>query len=398
MTFEEGITRKNVSLAVAGSHALPLGALAKPGLVLVASAAGMPRGLSEKRLGRVSRRLQEAYERSEERALELGDARMVIFSDHHRGQRDGADDFQRCERAYNAALGYYLATGYTLVVLGVAEELWECRPAKVIDAYRHTLGLEAEFHALGRYIRIYGNHDDLWSNHSSVRHFLHPIFEDLKVHEAIRFRVSKGGSELGTLLVVHGHQGARLSDTGSELGKFLVRNFWRPVQRLTKIPSTTPAKSFALRKKHDRAMYDWASKQAKLVLVAGHTHRPVLESKTLLLSLEEELARLQARLDRITPTENDQIEMARLRAQLEWVKAQDMDRPEEVEAMDSPSRPSYFNTGCCSFGDGDVTGLEIAEGQIRLVRWPDDEDQPLPKILRELDLEDVFARLATSGL
>jgi hypothetical protein len=36
-------------------------------------------------------------------------------------------------------------------------------------------------------------------------------------------------------------------------------------------------------------------------------------------------------------------------------------------------RPSYFNTGCCSFGDGDVTGLEFAEGRVRLVRWLDNE-------------------------
>ena len=42
--------------------------------------------------------------------------------------------------------------------------------------------------------------------------------------------------------------------------------------------------------------------------------------------------------------------------------------------------PCYFNTGCCSFPDGDVTGLEIADRQIRLVRWPGN--------LRELDQAD----------
>src|SRR5215211_2783982 len=31
--------------------------------------------------------------------------------------------------------------------------------------------------------------------------------------------------------------------------------------------------------------------------------------------------------------------------------------------------PCFFNTGCCSFGDGDITGLELADGEIRLVRW-----------------------------
>jgi hypothetical protein len=39
-------------------------------------------------------------------------------------------------------------------------------------------------------------------------------------------------------------------------------------------------------------------------------------------------------------------------------------------------RPCYFNTGCCSFSDGDVTGIEIAEGYIRLVKWLNDAGRP----------------------
>src|SRR5215207_9789731 len=53
------------------------------------------------------------------------DDRLVIFSDHHKGARDGADDFQRCERAYNAALAYYDHLGYDLIELGDVEEPWE---------------------------------------------------------------------------------------------------------------------------------------------------------------------------------------------------------------------------------------------------------------------------------
>ena len=32
-------------------------------------------------------------------------------------------------------------------------------------------------------------------------------------------------------------------------------------------------------------------------------------------------------------------------------------------------KPSYFNSGCCCFDDGTITGIEIAEGFIRLVKW-----------------------------
>lgn len=31
--------------------------------------------------------------------------------------------------------------------------------------------------------------------------------------------------------------------------------------------------------------------------------------------------------------------------------------------------PSYFNTGCCCFSDGDITGIEIEGDSIRLVKW-----------------------------
>ncbi|MBL7747421.1 MAG: metallophosphoesterase, partial [Chitinophagaceae bacterium] len=32
-------------------------------------------------------------------------------------------------------------------------------------------------------------------------------------------------------------------------------------------------------------------------------------------------------------------------------------------------KPGYFNTGCCCFSDGDITGIEISGGCIRLVKW-----------------------------
>ena len=57
-------------------------------------------------------------------------------------------------------------------------------------------------------------------------------------------------------------------------------------------------------------------------------------------------------------------------------------------------KPSYFNTGCCSFSDGDVTGIEICDGWIKLVRWPDDAGNPLPKILQEARLQEVFAAVS----
>ncbi|HEX6847993.1 MAG TPA: metallophosphoesterase, partial [Chitinophagaceae bacterium] len=32
-------------------------------------------------------------------------------------------------------------------------------------------------------------------------------------------------------------------------------------------------------------------------------------------------------------------------------------------------KPSYFNSGCCCFRDGDITGIEVTHERISLVKW-----------------------------
>jgi hypothetical protein len=32
-------------------------------------------------------------------------------------------------------------------------------------------------------------------------------------------------------------------------------------------------------------------------------------------------------------------------------------------------KPTYFNSGCCCFSDGDIHGIEIEDGSIRLIKW-----------------------------
>ena len=64
-----------------------------------------------------------------------------------------------------------------------------------------------------------------------------------------------------------------------------------------------------------------------------------------------------------------------------------------AEAIAPMEKPCYFNSGCCCFLDGDITGIEIADGEIRLIRWPDDEGRPKPRVLESAKLKDVFAAL-----
>ena len=86
--------------------------------------------------------------------------------------------------------------------------------------------------------------------------------------------------------------------------------------------------------------------------------------------------------------------MAFIREEIEAAKAESA--PSALEADAGPSEClCYFNAGCCSYFNGDCTGIEIADGEIRLVRWSTDLDNPDDRVLEAEILEGVFAGLGT---
>jgi len=359
---------------------------------------------SSRKIDRILREMDRAHAHASPapQVLDLAHARYIIFSDHHRGTRDGADDFRRTERAYNAALAYYFRLGYTLVILGDAEELWEERPGTVLSTYDYSLRMEARFHQASRYLRFWGNHDDYWASQSAVERHLGPIFgPNLPVHEAMTFQVVNGPEPLGRLFLAHGHQGSSTSDGRfAPVSRFFVRWAWRPIQRLTKISANTPASSWALRQVMNDGMYRWACQRnteasapgEAMILIVGHTHRPIFASASHLATVQAELESALAHLQERPDDPDRRRRVAELEAEQEWIRAQETQEPDGSEA-DLPDLPCYFNTGCCSFLDGDITGIEIVNDRIRLVRWPDDEAQPRPQTLAERSLIDIYARL-----
>ena len=221
---------------------------------------------------RIGKGLTEAHGRAGRRDIELSDLRAVVFSDHHRGVGDGADDFRRCEPAYCAALGWYLEQGYELWLLGDVEELWENSPRKVMKHYEDVLALERQFG--DRLRRFYGNHDMEWRSSRYVEKFLARHVPGTAVEEAVRIVITRSGEPLGTLFLVHGHQGT------TDSGNLLVVPFSRLVVRLRtgrrcsghmSFASTSPASDDLLRGQHDRRWRRGPTPcRAPLVIVAGH--------------------------------------------------------------------------------------------------------------------------------
>ena len=91
-------------------------------------------------------------------------------------------------------------------------------------------------------------------------------------------------------------------------------------------------------------MYQWSSNRKNVLLITGHTHNPVFAS------------------GRYSSHPSNTIE----------------------KETSGKLKPSYFNTGCCCFNDGDITGIEIADGFIRLVKWYDENGVSKRKVLEEI--------------
>jgi UDP-2,3-diacylglucosamine pyrophosphatase LpxH len=343
----------------------------------------------------IARGLSAALERAKPIDWDVNQMRLVVFSDLHRGQRNHADDFRHCERNYARAMEFYFDEGYTLMVLGDSEELWEGWPKKVVKAYKESIALEAKFHKASsdRYIKVWGNHDDLWRHVSRVTKHLAPIFGELPIPEALDVTVYRTGEKIGRIFFVHGHQGSPGSDKWGGVSRHFVRWVWRPIQRLFKVSLTTPAKDFEIQGKHDRAMFEWAAARNDLVLIAGHTHNPVFVSRPHVETLE----RLADDFEKPTvkPSSRRQIEQKEhIKDQIEWAKKESA-KAEPEGAVGGRDRPCYFNTGCGSFSNGDVTGIEFVHGEIRLVRWSTDLDDPEDRVLEARDLDGVFPGLGS---
>lgn len=319
------------------------------------------------------------------------DTRIIVLSDQHRGAKNGADDFMKAEGSYLNALEYYFQNKFLLVSLGDSEELWENTLASVKKHNSITFESEKRFFLQHRLFKVFGNHDLYWDNSPLASLALKSIYGDkLKVFEGIVIeRQSAVGSrqsavsswqsavsrELGdrekqkvpgesgpdeedrlTIFLTHGHQGDASSD-GNWFSKFFVANIWAPLQSYLRINPNTPAYDEDTKTLHNLIMYEWSATHKNLVLITGHTHQPVFES----LTHPERLYRhLGEALKANNKEEADKIEQE--------IKRRGRDY-KTTPAQYLNVKPSYFNSGCCCFRDGDITGIEINYEKIMLVKW-----------------------------
>jgi UDP-2,3-diacylglucosamine pyrophosphatase LpxH len=313
-------------------------------------------------------------------SFEQNNGKFIIFSDQHKGGRNGADDFVLAEANYLAALDHYEKNSYSLICLGDSEELWENTLGKVKDSYPKTFEAERKFVEKKAFVKILGNHDLYWGNDPFAWWQLKAIYkEDVKVYEGVVLSVNIGTRPL-RIFCTHGHQGDAQSD-GNWFSKFFVARIWAPLQAYLRINPNTAAYNTEKKTLHNEIMYEWSAQQKDTLLITGHTHQPVFTSLTHIERLYKELQK--ARLN------NDLTVVVEIEKEIRK-------REKEFSAVSVDyltMKPSYFNSGCCCFVDGDITGIEIADGDIRLIKWTLENESPQRQVLEQISLEDLAKKL-----
>jgi predicted phosphodiesterase len=289
--------------------------------------------------------------------------RVIIFSDHHRGNGGGNDDFRHCNETYKNALRYYLDNDYRLILLGDVEELWEnLQFSRIYNHYAATYALEKEFfnkNSAGNpyYIRCFGNHDYKYAFPDFVNPDLEAIagLNGIQVYEGIKMNIISNETPVTEIYLSHGHQGHYKRTLGTTHS--LAVAAFGLIQSVTGIPTNRsymlePPLLKRMRKSTNAAYLKWGH-QKTIPVIYGHTHEAVFNSKKI----------HNGKL--IDATDNSGVTI---------------------------SSQNAFNTGCCSFINGEITGIEICDNSLKLILWSPNAVGP-PGIISSVDIDQLVTNL-----
>lgn len=262
-------------------------------------------------------RITQVYNSAEEIPIDHN-SKFIMMSDCHRGDGSTADNFAKNQHLFISALRYYNQEKFTYIELGDGDELWENKNMQVVfDTHKEVFLLLSKFFQDNRLYMIYGNHDRVKENSRFLAdnyclfgdevHEKDKHFDNIKMHEGLVLRHTESNNEV---FLLHGHQGDLINDKLWKVARFLVRYAWRPMEMFGFQNPFETSKNYKKKVGIEKRLGDWSKRENKIV-IAGHTHRPVF------------------------PKTND---------------------------------PPYFNDGCTVL-PGYITGIEIIEDKIQLVKW-----------------------------
>ncbi len=308
--------------------------------------------------------------------------RIIIFSDQHRGTRNGSDDFRVCEKTYLTALEYYNQENFYFINLGDCEELWENTMFGIAKYNAAVYAIEKRFILRDAYCKVFGNHDLFWDNDPLASSWLRKIYgTTIRIFAGVLIRAELSSPEFLDIFCTHGHQGDKQSD-GNVFSKWFVSYVWGPLQNLLEININSPSANNNLKTLHNMYMYDWSAAQVNTLLITGHTHQPVFNSLTHLERLYKRLQKART-LNNADAVKKIESEIPRRKREYDFIN-------KSFDKM----KPTYFNSGCCCFDDGTITGIEICDGFIRLIKWSLTDEKPGREVAEEEALQSLSERLS----
>jgi len=244
-------------------------------------------------------------------------SKIVFFSDVHRSDKSDSDEFAPNQALFINALRHYYHHGFTYIELGDGDDLWRTRRfSDIFRAYPDVFRLLHQFKWQNRLHLIAGNHEIQGQQYQRVQK------GDLETEAGLVLRHTQTGQRL---FVVHGHQVDVWCDQLSSFSRpavGLIYWFLDLLGMKNGVVSASPSQTDGMivqklsqwyrnqQAKLTQQLIDWARNKRQL-LISGHTHLPMF-------------------------------------------------------AVDH--REPYFNTGCC-VNPGYITGIEIQNASITLVKW-----------------------------
>ncbi len=289
--------------------------------------------------------------------------KFIIFSDLHQGafawSWDEHDFFWKNKELYRHILDYYFQKNYTLMEIGDIEEFW-LKHRKLSfqeqwqyqrDNFADLYALRQKFNQANRFIKIRGNHDNIWAFEDLVKKYLHELL-NIPIYE---FAI------LGQdFLIMHGHQIDPMNrDSSCKKGRF-----WTKVGGILEFFKDTELFGH---KKPDKG---WKEHPEVKLIHSREIDHDIYKKAVLNISY--------ARLAELMHV---------------YLIVGHNHAPKCL-----PEGDLVFNTGCGVF-EGIVFGIEVNfdEDLIRVVDWNDDQGLPTqPIILCEYKISELRRKLSSS--
>lgn len=338
-------------------------------------------------------KLSELWRNADVPLLDTKNEKYFIISDLHLGDGRGADNFRENEEALETALENYQEDGYKLILLGDIEEFWQFEMASIVDRYENSIYKKIQAFGDENIYRVFGNHDMEWRALPDPAKNK-PTGDEIAV-EAIKMKNIQGNVRI---LLVHGHQGSSESDRHYWSSRFLVRLFRlvEPIMRKLGFFSPPPFSLSKIKKDYEQILYSWA-KRSNVILICGHSHRAIFAAKSYPERLKEKILEIKAEMETYLDDEvlikKNRVEIDKLRKRIKKEK----NKGRYIDSTESEGEPSpcYFNTGCALYRTG-ITGIEIADDTIKLVKWHSDpKKRPRFEIYEEGNLSAYSTRVSS---